>query len=116
LTGVKEAKAFWKPDVNKCLEIIKKANGWIIDWTKAQQRNYANMLVNKIKKTDLVLNWIYTRDTYLTDMLGIICKSKYDVRKINWPYNIFYNLASLQWVAKSMLVDEWEDESFIVID
>lgn len=102
LSKDKEAKAYWNPDVNECLEIIKGLNGWIVDWTIKDQRRYAKHLVDKIKKLDKISSGERSWQDYLKWLLNLVSKSKYDVRKIVWPKQIFKNLAGLQQVANQM--------------
>jgi len=105
LSKDKETKVYWNEDVNLCLDLIKWVNGWIVDWTKKEQRQYAKHLINKINKLDKIASWEWKRDDYLSGLLALISKSKYDIRKISSPKKIYYDLASLQQVANQMY---WE--------
>lgn len=94
-----QKKEYWDKEVNKCLEIIKSVNGWIVDWSVTEQRKYSKLLIDKINKINKIKSWERTRYDYLSWLLAILSKSKYDARKIWSPRNIFYNLAQLQQAA-----------------
>ena len=106
-------KEYGDKDVNKCLEIIKNANGWIIDWTIKENRKYAKHLVNKINKLDKISSGDRLRQDYLKWLLVLASKSKYDIRKITWPKIIFDNLASLQQVANQIQNDGWKNNDLV---
>ena len=92
---------YWNADVNECLEIIKSFNDWICDWSVKDQRRYSNHLINKIKKTNSVSSWKFTRNEYLQWVLAIVTKNKFHNSKMSWPRKIFENLSALQKIANT---------------
>ena len=91
---------YWNPEINECVELIKKYNGWIIDWTVKDSRRYSKLLIDKIKKLESVQNWNYTRQATLEIILNIISNNKYYSSKITSPELIFRNLAILMQQCK----------------
>jgi len=84
-------------EINEILETIKNINEWIIDWTQKEQRQYWKLLLGKLNKIKKVKSWAFTPNNYLYWLLELLRNNKYCSLKINWPKNIFYNLA---WLIK----------------
>jgi len=100
LSNDKEAKpVYWDPDINECLEIIKEANNWILDWTVKNNRRYWKLLIWKIKKIKNVENDQFSWSDYLKSLLQIIWDNTYYSGKIAGPEKIYRDLATLQQVA-----------------
>ena len=96
----KEKSSYWDENINECLEIIKKYNWWIIDWTQKEQRIYWKNLIWKLEKIDSVKNWNYTRAQVLQMILEIVSKNSYHSQKISWPKKIYYELWGLMQICK----------------
>lgn len=96
----KEQSSYWDENINNCLEIIKKYNWWIIDWTQKEQRIYWKNLIWKLEKIDSVKNWNYTRAQVLQMILEIVSKNSYHSQKISWPKKIYYELWGLMQICK----------------
>lgn len=96
-----DKSSYWNADINKCLELIKNYNWWIIDWTQQNQRNFAKHLINKLKKLDSIQDWKYTWEDTLEIILKIISQNKYYSSKITSPEAIYRNLAVLMQVCKN---------------
>ncbi len=101
-TNVDNSKAdgFWNEDVNECLEIIKKFNDWIVDWTVKEQRQYAKLLIDKLQKIESVKLWNYTWNQVLETILQIVSQNTYHAQKIAWPKKIYYELWGLMQICK----------------
>ena len=97
----KSSQEYWDRNVNLCLELIKKYNNGIIDWTIKNQRNFWKMLVDKLNKLDSVQDWRFTWDNTLEIILKIVSQNKYYSSKITSPEAIFRNLSLLMNVCKS---------------
>jgi hypothetical protein len=100
-TPGEKKKEYWNPEINECLEILKKANGWIMNWATEKNRRYTKSLISKIKKLDIVKNWTRTRSQYLSWLVAIIANDPYHASKLWSPYEMWDKLASLQQVARN---------------
>ena len=108
-TNVDNSKAeYWDKEINECLEMIWKFNDWIVDWTIKEQRQYAKLLIWKLKKIDSVKIWNYTWNQVLETILQIVSQNTYHAQKIAWPKKIFYELWSLMQICKS---EVWKQKS-----
>jgi hypothetical protein len=92
--------------INNLLEVIKKYNNWIIDWTSKEHRQYWKLLLDKISKIDWVADWSYTAEWLLETIMKIVSQSQYHSHKIVWPKKIYYELAGLMQVCKQDLQKE----------
>lgn len=108
--GDKEQSSYWDENINKCLEIIKKFNWWISDWTQKEQRIYWKNLIWKLKEIDSVKNWNYTRDQVLETILQIVSQNTYHAQKIAWPKKIYYELWWLMQICKSEFAKKKKQE------
>lgn len=86
---------YWNQDINLCLKLIWKYSGWIIDWTKQQQRRYSKLLIDKLKNLDSIKSGKYTWYDTLEIILKVISQNKYHSSKITSPEKIYRNLAVL---------------------
>jgi len=102
-----EAIEYGNLEVNECLEIIKRYNNWIVDWTVKIQRNFSSHLIRKLKDIEWVKNWNYTRQQTLQIILEIISQNKFYAWKITSPKSIYDNLWTLMQVCKQ----EWRKQS-----
>lgn len=100
-TESKDSVEYWNADVNECLNLIKKFNWWLIDWTVKNNRRYAKMLIDKLKKLDSIQNWKFTRNETLEIILTVISKNKYHASKITSSELIYRNLAVLMQACKT---------------
>lgn len=91
---------YWNHEVNLCLELIKKYNWWLIDWTTTSQRRYSKLLIDKLNKLESIQNWKYTWNDTLEIILKVISQNKYYSSKITSPENIYRNLAVLMQKCK----------------
>jgi len=103
---------YWNEEINSLLEIIKKHNNWICDWAQKEQRQYWNLLLNKIKKIDKIENWNYTRSQYVSWLLEVVSQNKFFSHKISWPKKIYYALAELIQVANQTMEKKKEIPTF----
>lgn len=91
---------YWNEEINKCLELIKIYNDWLIDWTKANQRRFAKHLINKLKELDSIKDWRFTREQTLEIILKVVSQNTYHSTKITSPEAIYRNLSLLMNVCK----------------
>lgn len=105
-----EQSSYWDRDINQCLEIIKKYNNWLVDWTVKEQRMYWKNLIWKLKMIDSVKNWDYTRDEILNIILTIVSQNEYHAQKISWPKRIYYELWWLMQICKSEFAKKKKQE------
>lgn len=101
---------YWDQDINECLEIIKRFNWWIIDWTQKEQRIYWKNLIWKLKEIESVKNWNYTRSQVLETILQIVSQNTYHAQKIAWPKKIYYELWWLMQICKSEFAKKKQQE------
>ena len=40
---------YWNEEINQCMDLIKKYNNGIVDWSEKKQRQFANHLIKKLK-------------------------------------------------------------------
>lgn len=101
-TEIKEKKEKKQPDpeVTECMEMVKNYNGGIIEWAEGQQRKYAKLLIDKIKKIESIQTGKTTWQEVLNLILSIISNNKYHSSKIASPEKIYYNITTLMQVCK----------------
>ena len=95
---------YWNKDVNYCLTLIKKYNGWILNWADSINRKYAWNLIRKLKKFESVESGKYDWTEVLDSILMVISKDEYHRTKIASPKLIFDNLATL--IQRMMSIGE----------
>lgn len=71
----KVQSTYWNEEINSCLDLIRKFNWWIIDWTQKEQRIYWKNLIWKLKEIESVKNWNYTRSQVLETILQIVSQN-----------------------------------------
>lgn len=96
-----QSSGYGDQDINLCIDLIKKYNGWLIDGTVKKQRQYWKLLINKLKKLESIKNWEYTWNNTLEIILKIISNNKFYCSKITSPENIYNNLAVLMQQCKN---------------
>lgn len=101
-TEIKEKKEKKQPDpeVTECMDMVKNYNGGMIEWAEWQQRKYAKLLIDKIKKIESVQTWKTTWQDVLNLILSIITNNRYHSSKIASPEKIYYNITTLMQVCK----------------
>ena len=101
-TEIKEKKEKKQPDpeVTECMDMVKNYNGGMIEWAEGQQRKYAKLLIDKIKKIESVQTWKTTWQDVLNLILSIITNNRYHSSKIASPEKIYYNITTLMQVCK----------------
>ena len=101
-TEIKEKKEKKQPDpeVTECMEIVKNYNGWMIEGAEWQQRKYAKLLIDKMKKIESIQTWKTKRQEVLNIIMSIVSNNKYYATKIASPEKIYYNLTTLMQVCK----------------
>lgn len=101
-TEIKEKKEKKQPDpeVTECMEIVKNYNGGMIEGAEGQQRKYAKLLIDKMKKIESIQTWKTTRQEVLNIIMSIVSNNKYYATKIASPEKIYYNLTTLMQVCK----------------
>lgn len=95
-----KASEYWNEDINKCLNLVKQYNWWLIDWTIKESRRYAKLLIDKLKKLESIQSWKYTREQTLDIILKVISQNKYYSSKITSTESIYRNLAVLMQACK----------------
>ena len=98
-----KAKKAVNEDINKLLETVKLFNNGICDGTQKEQRQYGNLVLNKLKKIDKIANWDYAREAYFEGLLRTVNENEYHKHKIAWPKKIYYTLAELIQVANQTI-------------
>lgn len=106
-----EVSEYWNQEVNQAIELIKKYNWWILDWTIKNNRRYAKMLIDKLKKLDSIQQWKFTWYETLDILLNLISKNKYHASKITSSESIYRNLAVLMQACKN---DIWKQQTVIL--
>lgn len=92
---------YWNSEINQCLNLIKQYNGWLLDWTVKQSRQYAKLLIDKLNKLESIQSWKYSRSQTLEIILQVVSKNKYHSSKITSVESIYRNLAVLMQVCKN---------------
>lgn len=105
----KSTKGYWNEEINKCLELIKNYNNWIVDWTKVNQRRFAKHLINKLNELDSIKDWRFTREQTLEIILKVVSQNKYYSSKICSPEQIYRNLSLLMNVCKNDITKQNTD-------
>jgi len=101
ITEDKSSEEYGDKEINKCLELIKTYNNWIIDGTKKNQRIFWKHLINKLKELDSIKDWRFTWENTLEIILKVISTNKYYSSKISSPEQIYRNLGTLMNVCKN---------------
>ena len=94
-------KEFGDPGINECLDIIKKYNDWVLNWSKWEQRIFAKHLITKVSEMPKVISWSMTWQVALNNILLRVSNNQYHSSKIWWPEIIFKNFWTLIQVAKT---------------
>jgi hypothetical protein len=101
ITEDKSSEEYGDKEINKCLELIKTYNNWIIDGTKKNQRIFWKHLINKLKELDSIKDWRFTWEQTLDLILKVVSHNKYHSSKITSPEAIYRNLSLLMNVVKN---------------
>jgi len=103
LTNDTETKVseYWDSEINKCLNLIKTYNWWLLDWTVKNSRRYAKLLIDKLNKLESIQEWKFTRIETLEIILKVISQNKYHSSKITSVESIYRNLAVLMQQCKN---------------
>ena len=72
----------------------------MIEGAEWNQRKYAKLLIDKMKKIESIQNWKTTRQEVLDIIMSIVSNNKYYATKIASPEKIYYNLTTLMQVCK----------------
>lgn len=107
-----EASEYWNEEINKCLNLIKAYNWWLVDWTVKNNRRFAKLLIDKLNKLESIQSWKYTWNATLEIILKVISQNKYHAPKITSPELIYRNLAILMQACKN---DIWKQQNNIVL-
>jgi hypothetical protein len=83
------------------LDIIKKYNDWVLNWSKWEQRIFAKHLITKVSEMPKVISWSMTWQVALNNILLRVSNNQYHSSKIWWPEIIFKNFWTLIQVAKT---------------
>lgn len=95
-----KASEYWNADINKCLNLVKQYNWWILDWTIKESRRYAKLLIDKLNKLESIQEWKFTRYQTLEIILKVISQNKFYNTKITSSESIYRNLSVLMQVCK----------------
>jgi hypothetical protein len=101
--------------VNECLNLIKSYNNGICNWTVKKSRQYATLLIAKIKKIDGVQNWTIKRQEVLKMILEVWKNDEYHSTKTTSPELIFYNLATLMEVCRKQFKKQQGQKVFTAL-
>lgn len=107
-----EASEYWNEEINKCLNLIKTYNWWLVDWTVKNNRRFAKLLIDKLNKLESIQSWKYTWNATLEIILKVISQNKYHAPKITSPELIYRNLAILMQACKN---DIWKQQTQSII-
>ncbi len=99
---------YWDKNINECLNLIKKYNWWLIDWTVKNNRKYAKLLIDKMKSVEAIKKWYYSRQETLEIILKVVSQNKFHAWKITSAEKIYFNLADLMRICKS---DVWKAQT-----
>jgi len=102
-------------EVNECLNLIKSYNNGICNWTVKKSRQYATLLIAKIKKIDGVQNWTIKRQEVLKMILEVWKNDEYHSTKTTSPELIFYNLATLMEVCRKQFKKQQGQKVFTAL-
>ena len=107
-----EKKVYGKEDINFVMDIISKANDWVMDWTKARNRQFAWHLIRKIKEIPSVKEEKYTRESILEMIINIAKDDKYSVSKITSPEKVYHELGTLMATCRGKLKESNNRKQF----
>jgi hypothetical protein len=95
--------------INQMIEIIKIYNNGMIDWTVKEIRRYCQHIINKLSKSESIVNGKFSLLELFEMIISLISNNKYHASKISSPKTIYYNLASLMMICKSEILSNNKD-------
>ena len=95
------SKKFWNIEINEVLEMVASINEGAMDWTQARNRQFANLLLKKIKTMPKVESWEITWQSVLTMIIELNKDDEYHAGKLSSPEKIFRNFGTLVGLART---------------
>lgn len=100
-------------EINRCLAIITHHNDGALNWSKWENRQYANHLIKKMKQLSKVASGEYTWHDTLDTLLRLVARSEHHRHKIGGAKSIYHNLGWLIQIAKGATT---RDEERPIVD
>ena len=95
------SKKFWNIEINEVLEMVASINEGAMDGTQARNRQFANLLLKKIKTMPKVESWEITWQSVLTMIIELNKDDEYHAGKLSSPEKIFRNFGTLVGLART---------------
>lgn len=95
------SKKFWNIEIDEVLEMVASINEGAMDGTQARNRQFANLLLKKIKAMPRVECWVVTWQSVLTMIIELNKDDEYHAGKLSSPEKIFRNFGTLVGLART---------------
>ena len=95
------SKKFWNIEIDEVLEMVASINEGAMDGTQARNRQFANLLLKKIKAMPRVECWAVTWQSVLTMISELNKDDEYHAGKLSSPEKIFRNFGTLVGLART---------------
>ena len=95
------SKKFWNIEIDEVLEMVASINEGAMDGTQARNRQFANLLLKKIKAMPRVECWAVTWQSVLTMIIELNKDDEYHAGKLSSPEKIFRNFGTLVGLART---------------
>ena len=95
------SKKFWNIEIDEVLEMVASINEGAMDGTQARNRQFANLLLKKIKAIPRVECWAVTWQSVLTMIIELNKDDEYHAGKLSSPEKIFRNFGTLVGLART---------------
>ena len=96
-----DSKKFWNIEIDEVLEMVASINEGAMDGTQARNRQFANLLLKKIKAMPRVECWAVTWQSVLTMIIELNKDDEYHAGKLSSPEKIFRNFGTLVGLART---------------
>lgn len=107
------SKKFWNIEINEVLEMVASINEGAMDWTQARNRQFANLLLKKIKTMPKVESWEITWQSVLTMIIELNKDDEYHAGKLSSPEKIFRNFGTLVGLARTKFQQKRKNSDWV---
>ena len=107
------SKKCWNIEINEVLEMVASINEGAMDGTQARNRQFANLLLKKIKTMPKVESWEITWQSVLTMIIELNKDDEYHAGKLSSPEKIFRNFGTLVGLARTKFQQKRKNSDWV---
>lgn len=107
------SKKFWNIEIDEVLEMVASINEGAMDGTQARNRQFANLLLKKIKAMPRVECWAVTWQSVLTMIIELNKDDEYHAGKLSSPEKIFRNFGTLVGLARTKFQQKRKNSDWV---